>query len=42
MIDWLNDNSGAVQAIAVVVLVTLTAVYPGREDHRYGRFHVSH
>ena len=27
MIDWLNDNSGAVQAIAVVVLVLVTAVY---------------
>lgn len=27
MIEWLNDNSGAVQAIAVVVLVIVTAVY---------------
>jgi len=27
MIEWLNDNSGAVQAIAVVVLVVVTAVY---------------
>jgi hypothetical protein len=27
MIEWLNDNSGAVQAIAVVVLVLVTSVY---------------
>ena len=27
MIEWLNDNSGAVQAIAVVVLIIVTAVY---------------
>ena len=27
MIDWLNDNSGAVQAMAVVALVLVTAVY---------------
>jgi hypothetical protein len=29
VIDWLNDNSGAVQAIAVAVLVLVTAVYAG-------------
>lgn len=27
MIDWLNENSGAVQAIAVVVLAVVTLVY---------------
>jgi hypothetical protein len=27
MIEWLNDNSGAVQAIAVVVLAVVTTVY---------------
>jgi hypothetical protein len=27
VIEWLNDNSGAVQAIAVVVLAAVTAVY---------------
>lgn len=27
MIDWLNDNSGAVQAISVAVLAVVTAVY---------------
>lgn len=27
MIDWLNDNSGAVQAMAVVALVAVTVVY---------------
>jgi hypothetical protein len=26
MIDWLNDNSGAVQALAVIILVIVTAV----------------
>jgi len=29
MIDWLNDNSGAIQAISVVVLAMVTAVYAG-------------
>lgn len=27
MIDWLNDNSGAVQAFAVLALVVVTAIY---------------
>jgi hypothetical protein len=27
MIDWLNDNSGAIQAFAVVALVVVTGVY---------------
>jgi hypothetical protein len=27
MIDWLNDNAGAVQAVATVILVVVTAVY---------------
>jgi hypothetical protein len=27
MIDWLNDNSGAVQALAVLALVLVTALY---------------
>ena len=30
MIDWLNDNSGAVQAISVIVLAVVTAVYAWR------------
>ena len=30
MIDWLNDNSGAVQAISVAVLAVVTAVYAWR------------
>ncbi len=30
MIDWLNDNTGAVQAIAVVALVIATAFYAWR------------
>jgi hypothetical protein len=29
MIDWLNDNSGAVQAVAVLALVLITAIYAG-------------
>lgn len=30
--DWLNDNSGAVQAIAVVVLVVVSRVVRRSED----------
>ena len=30
MIDWLNDNSGAVQGISVAVLAVVTAVYAWR------------
>ena len=30
MIDWLNDNSGAVQAISVGVLAVVTAIYAWR------------
>ncbi len=30
MIDWLNDNTGAVQAISVAVLAVVTAIYAWR------------
>ena len=30
MIDWLNDNSGAVQAVSVVILAVVTGIYAWR------------
>jgi len=36
VIDWLNDNSGAVQAIATATLVVVTAVYAW-STHRMAR-----
>lgn len=29
MVDWLNDNAGAVQAVATALLVLVTAIYAG-------------